>query len=73
MRGYHIYQTIWSSSIGEVLNCAREPQNGQDTYAVATKKAGDVVVGHIQCTEFHFSLPWWADYLYYHRWKEIFE
>ena len=47
VRGYHIYQAIWSSTIGEVLNCAREPRNRTDPFAVATKKAGGVVVGHV--------------------------
>jgi len=53
VRGYHIYQAFWSSSVGEMLNCAREPRNREDLYAVDTRKAGDVVVGHIPCKVSH--------------------
>jgi len=45
IHGYHIYQEIWSSSIGEVLPCEREPLNDPDRYAVAVIKDG--VVGHV--------------------------
>ena len=43
---HHIYQEIWSSSIGEVLLSEREPLNDADRYAVAVIKDG-VVVGHV--------------------------
>ena len=37
IRGYHIYKT-WDPEIGEVLQCAREPTNVIDRYAVLCDK-----------------------------------
>ena len=34
VRGYHVYQRIWDATIGEVLDCDREPDNAVDHYAV---------------------------------------
>ena len=34
---YHIYQSIWSSGVGEVFYCERKPTNSQDRYTVAVK------------------------------------
>jgi len=50
VRGYHIYQEIWTPVIGEHLNCKRERDNTEDRYAVAVCKAEDVVVGHVPRT-----------------------
>ena len=38
IRGYHVYQTIWSSSIGEVLSCRQEPRNAEDPFATGVNK-----------------------------------
>ena len=38
VRGYHVYQRIWTAAVGEVLHCEREPTNSRDRYAVAVKK-----------------------------------
>lgn len=46
VRGYHVYQDVWSASVGEVLPCEREPANSTDLYAVAVTKDG-VVIGHL--------------------------
>ncbi len=46
VRGYHIYQAIWTAAVGEVLACEREPRNTTDRYAVAVKKDG-TVIGHL--------------------------
>ena len=46
VRGYHVYQEIWETAVGEVLACEREPRNTQDRYAVAVKKDG-TVIGHL--------------------------
>ena len=27
VRGYHVYQRIWTAAVGEVLHCEREPTN----------------------------------------------
>ena len=37
VRGYHVYQRIWTAAVGEVLHCEREPTNSRDRYAVAVK------------------------------------
>ena len=38
VRGYHVYQRIWTAAVGEVLHCEREPTNSRDRYAMAVKK-----------------------------------
>ena len=47
VRGYHVYQDVWDAAIGEILTCEREPSNSQDRYAVAVKKEGSSIVGHL--------------------------
>lgn len=46
IRGYHVYQQIWSAAVGEVLSCCREPTNLRDRYAVAVEK-DDIIIGHL--------------------------
>ena len=46
IRGYHAYKDSWDPYIGEVLPLEREPENPEDRFAVAVKKAGECV-GHI--------------------------
>ena len=46
IRGYHIYQSIWSGSSGEVLACRREPKNREDLFAVGVYKDA-TLVGHV--------------------------
>lgn len=39
IRGYHEYKSIWSDpTLGEELECKREPGNPPDTHAVAVMK-----------------------------------
>ena len=45
VRGHHIYKSIWTPYIGEVLPAAVEDGNEEDQYAVAVCKGG-IVVGH---------------------------
>ena len=48
IRGYHVYDTMWTAILGEELLCEREPGNVMDRYAVAAKKpALGVIVGHL--------------------------
>ena len=48
IRGYHEYQSIWETEIGENLTCIREPGNVRDPYAVAvTKPESSTIVGHV--------------------------
>ena len=35
IRGYHVFRTVWSPTVGERLNCARETSNTRDPHAVA--------------------------------------
>ena len=46
IRGYHVYQHIWTSQTDEVLPCKRESNNAHDCFAVSVNKEDDVV-GHI--------------------------
>ena len=46
IRGYHIYQSIWSAEVDERFVCEKEPLNPSDRYAVAVLK-DNVVVGHL--------------------------
>ena len=38
VRGYHIYQELWETVIGEELQCQWEHDNSADIYAVAVRK-----------------------------------
>ena len=53
IRGYHEYKSIWDASIGEVVTCNRETDNGHDDYAVS-------VVYH---EDFHYFLMMVVAYL----------
>ena len=44
VRGFHMYQEIWTPVIGECLECRHEPRNVEDKNAVI--KDG-TVVGHV--------------------------
>jgi len=46
VRGHHIYKTVWSPTVGEILQLTREEGNAHDHFAVCLVK-GEVVVGHI--------------------------
>lgn len=46
VRGYHVYQSIWTPVVGEGLDCVREPTNDIDRYAVMVVKDG-TTVGHL--------------------------
>ena len=44
--GYHIYQDIWNSHVGETLSFTRERGNTNDIFAVAVQKDAEAV-GHV--------------------------
>ena len=46
VRGFHVYGALWSPRIGENLQCAREPGNREDPFAVAVKNSSGTV-GHV--------------------------
>ena len=61
IRGYHIYQHIWTPVEGETYSCTREPGNEKDCNAVAVMYEGRVV-GHIplamsNCISLFLTLP----------------
>jgi len=45
--GYNVYQSIWSSRVGEQLECRCKDHNIHDMYAVPIMKSGTGVVGHL--------------------------
>ena len=45
VRGYHIYQSVWTAMLDDELICVRNPFNSIDRYAIAVKN-DDTVVGH---------------------------
>ena len=47
IRGYHVYQHIWTPVEGETYSCTHESGNEQDCNAVAVIYQDRVVVGHI--------------------------
>ena len=46
IRGFHLYNIIWTPVIGEELICHREPSNTMDPYAVSVIK-DSITVGHL--------------------------
>ena len=61
IRGYHVYQHIWTPVEGETYSCPHEPRNEQDCNAVAVMYE-DRVVGHIplaisKCISLFLTLP----------------
>ena len=46
IRGYHVYMDIWDAVVGQELLLKREPDNSEDSHAVAVRDE-EVVVGHI--------------------------
>ena len=46
VRGHHVYHTVWTPVIGDVLPVKREETNLYDRFAVAVLKDGEVV-GHV--------------------------
>ena len=46
VRGYHVFQTMWTAAIGEELVCTREATNAADRYAITIKNEENVI-GHL--------------------------
>ena len=46
VRGHHVYDRIWTSTLGEELQCVTEDSNNNDPYPVAVMKRDDIV-GHV--------------------------
>ena len=41
--GYHIYNAIWSATVREKLQCAREVGDAKDQYTTSVLRGSDVV------------------------------
>ena len=39
IRGHHVYKSVWSPSIGEVLSLQTDAENEHDAYAVRTRRS----------------------------------
>ena len=46
VRGYHVYQVIWTAVVGKEFPCKREAGNTFDPFAVAVMR-GTIVIGHV--------------------------
>ena len=46
---HHIYKTVWTPFLGEILTTIPEPENNHDRHAVCIKK-GTKIVGHVSST-----------------------
>ena len=46
VRGFHVYQTVWTPTINAEHATLQEHGNPEDNYAVAVMN-GDVIVGHV--------------------------
>ena len=47
VRGFHVYQELWTPVIGEELSTEREHGNPENAFAVVTIKSGTTVDIHI--------------------------
>ena len=50
MRGFHVYKSVWTPCIGEVLSCSRETSNLHDQFAVKVLKVetdSQTIVGNL--------------------------
>ena len=46
IKGYHVYQEVWSPELHKMLSAVPEPRNIVDKYAVSVQR-DDEVVGHL--------------------------
>lgn len=46
IRGFHVYQEVWTPRLGETLTTKQEEDNPEDSTAVAVLK-GSTIVGHM--------------------------
>ena len=47
--GHHVYKTVWTPFLGEILTAIPEPENSHNRHAVCIKK-GTKIVGHVSST-----------------------
>ena len=65
MRGHHVFKSIWTPVVGQLLQVQAETGNSHDAYAIAVI-LDDYVVGHLPRRKRVFprslllSPTWWA-------------
>lgn len=47
IRGYHIYMSVWTPNVDEMLHCKAQHNNTTDQYAVAVCTSDGKIVGHV--------------------------
>ena len=48
VRGHHVYKTVWSPFLGEILTAIPEPENNAVCVNAVCVKKGRKIVGHVQ-------------------------
>ena len=43
VRGHHVYKTVWTPFLGEILTAIPESENNHDRHAVCVKKGREIV------------------------------
>ena len=43
VRGHHVYKTVWSPSLREILTAIPEPENNHNRHTVCVKKGREIV------------------------------
>ena len=68
VRGYHVYQRIWTAAVGEVLHCEREPTNSRDTLWLSNIRALNVrKPGHLRKYCKNENFPIYGILLFYYN------
>ena len=57
IRGFHVYQDIWSPNLGDKFECTHE-SNTKDTHAIGVYFSGKLV-GHLLKVFSLFHSSWW--------------
>ena len=46
IRGHHVYKDVWTPSIGEILQVARDTDSNHNWFSVGLLKE-DAIIGHV--------------------------
>ena len=53
--GCHVYNAIWSVTVGEQLQCAREVEYGKDGYVMSVYKVQMYLVAHLRTLKVFYN------------------
>ena len=60
VRGFHVYQEIWTPVIGESLECRHKPRNVEDKNAIAVTRHTGPEIQHVsqsfKCSQKHLRI-----------------